>query len=583
MPSCLLRRRVLSFAVAIVLGAACPLAAGAQLVVTPPAGATTLGKDLVLEFRLPAGFAGAAAELEVAVTAAGGGRLLDEAYPLRAGGQPDHFVYAAPTRADAAPGRYPLTMTVRGPGGELTWQGEVEVAFGKEWTAARITYFIQSRGLLLFLGLVFLGGVLMSATPCIYPMIPITLAVIGAQTQKQGVGKGFLLALTYGLGLAIVYGVIGVISATVFSGITAFLQSPVVLVPIALLMVAMSFAMFGAYELEAPAFLRNRLQGAGGGRAGVVGAFVAGMVAGLVASPCVGPFLAALLVWVGSTGSVLLGFWSLFIFGLGLSALLVAVGTFPSLLGSLPQSGGWMETVKRGMGLLLLYMAFFFVRPGLVLPERIFYPLLGAVTVLVAVFLGAFDHLTPESRWWDRTRKGLGILVLLCGGWLLARTVVPDLLPAPAVVAAPAAGAAAAPSATAAGADPSQPGKVEWELVRTGEGVQTLLAARIAEAGAAGKPVMIDFWATWCVYCKKLDKAVWVEPAVVAESRRFVTIKIDATKPDDEDMTAVKEMFKVPGLPTVAFVGRDGRILHAKTLSGWHEPAEFLTVMRSIE
>lgn len=559
--------------------------AAQTLTVEVPEDPVEIGKDLEMVLEIPAAEGIALDRLAVRVEVTGGPEtpLLDQPFPLRAGDGAGEFVFAAPTLRTAHPGTYDLRLTLTTPAGESVWEGEVAVDYGGEWNAERITYFIENRGLLLFLGLVFLGGVLMSATPCIYPMIPITLAVIGAQTQEKGVGKGFVLALTYGLGLALIYGVIGVVSATVFSGITALLQSPAVLVPIALLMVSLSFAMFGAYELEAPAFLRNRLQGAGGQRAGLVGAFVAGMVAGLVASPCVGPFLGALLLWVGSTGSVFLGFWSLFIFGLGLSALLVAVGTFPSLMSSIPQAGGWMETVKRGMGLLLLYMAFFFVRPPLVLSEAIFWPLLGAVTVLVAVFMGAFDRLSPESHWWDRTRKGLGVLVLLTGVWLLGRAVLPSLLPttvvsAPATMATtPAAGAAA----TTAAAQPL-PDKVQWEIIRTGENVGDFIDAKIAEAQATGQPIIIDFWATWCAYCKKLDKVVWVEPEVVRESLRFITIKVDATKADDADMAAVKERFRVPGLPTVAFIDSEGRVLHGKTLTGWHEADVFLETMRTV-
>ncbi|MDY0108794.1 MAG: cytochrome c biogenesis protein CcdA [Candidatus Krumholzibacteria bacterium] len=571
-----------SFATVCLLVCSAALTVHAQdLQVSVPADPIVIGRDLELALQMPAEIGADASRLnvDVAVGTAAPGPLFDDPLPLRATGQPGCFVWIAPTLPAAQPGAYPLVVTARYEDREYRWEGEVAVAFGGEWSAGRITHFVANRGLVLFLALVFLGGVLMSATPCIYPMIPITLAVLGAQAQDKGVAKSFLTALTYGLGLALVYGLIGVVSATVFSGITAFLQSPAVLVPIALLMVALSFAMFGAYELEAPAFLRNRLQGAGGQRAGFVGALLAGMVAGLVASPCVGPFLAALLLWVGTTGNVLLGFWSLFCFGLGLSALLVAVGTFPALLSNLPRSGGWMETVRKGMGLLLLYMAFYFVRPPLVLPETVFYLLLGAVTVIVAVFVGAFDRLESTSHWWHRGRKGLGILGLVAGFWLLGRVLVPTLWPPATYSAPPGIALAGAPAAEVAAALPDH---VQWEVVRTGENVQALLAAKIEESQATGTPIIIDFWATWCAYCKKLDREVWNVPAVVQESLRFITIKVDATRPDDADMAAVKQMFRVPGLPTIAFIDTNGRILHGRTLSGWHDAAAVLAAMRAV-
>ena len=377
--------------------------------------------------------------------------------------------------------------------------------------------------------MVFGFGILMSFTPCIYPMIPITLAVIGAQSTDKGVAKGFLLALTYGLGLALVYAVIGAVSATVFSGVTAFLQSPVVLVPIALLMFGLSFAMFGAYELQAPAFLRNRLQGPGGNRAGVFGALVMGMIAGLVASPCVGPFLGALLLWVGTTGSIGLGFWTLFVFGLGLSVLLVVVGTFPAAMGSLPQSGGWMDTVKKGMGLLLVFMAFFFLRPGLVLPAKIFYPLLGAVTVVVATFMGAFDRLGRDQllvgphpqgpRPALPRRRSLAPRRLLGPLWLAAaatedrddagrRRRRPGDRPTPRPL----------PSPPPARRSPRRSRSRSSTPARTSAPSSTRRSPRPRRPG---QPVVIDFWATWCKVCQVLDKKVWVDPAVIAESARF--------------------------------------------------------------
>ncbi len=529
------------------------------------------------------------APAQIAATATGD--FLAPPYPVKALGG-GRYEFAAPVKPDAEPGTFALTLAVTYPGdsgaAEATWAGDVQLDFGGKWSSARITWFIANKGLPLFLLVVFGFGILMSFTPCIYPMIPITLAVIGAQSTDKGVVKGFLLALTYGLGLALVYAVIGAVSATVFSGVTAFLQSPVVLVPIAVLMFVLSFAMFGAYELQAPAFLRNRLQGPGGNRAGVFGALVMGMIAGLVASPCVGPFLGALLLWVGTTGSIGLGFWTLFVFGLGLSVLLVVVGTFPAAMGSLPQSGGWMDTVKKAMGLLLVFMAFFFLRPGLVLPAKIFYPLLGAVTVVVATFMGAFDRLVETSSWWERTRKALGLLFLAAGLWLIVGSwvhygwLLPPLNNGPVTIAAaPAPAATASPSASEAKTATALPPKVAFEVVHTGENVRAFLDAKIATAKETGQPVVIDFWATWCKVCQVLDKKVWVDPAVIAESQRFQAVKIDCTDMDPE-MEAIWAEFQVSGLPTIAFIDSRGEILHGKTVTGFKEAAEMAALMASI-
>jgi thioredoxin:protein disulfide reductase len=558
-------------------------ATAAELQVVPHAAPYEIGQDLVLEFQLPGGADLPTGQLDAKSDA----DFLAPAYPIKALGG-GRYEFAAPVKPDAAPGTFPLNLTVTyvGDAGPTvaTWGGNVSLDFGGKWSSARITWFIANKGLPLFLLVVFGFGILMSFTPCIYPMIPITLAVIGAQSTDKGVVKGFLLALTYGLGLALVYAVIGAVSATVFSGVTAFLQSPVVLVPIAVLMFGLSFAMFGAYELQAPAFLRNRLQGPGGNRAGVFGALVMGMIAGLVASPCVGPFLGALLLWVGTTGSIWLGFWTLFVFGLGLSILLVVVGTFPAAMGSLPQSGGWMDTVKKGMGLLLVFMAFFFLRPGLVLPAKMFYPLLGAVTVIVATFMGAFDGLGAASSWWDRTRKALGVLFLAAGLWLLVGSwiqygwLLPPMKAAPgtAVVVAAPRGTIAEPTTST-----SQPAKVPFEVVHTGENVRAFLDAKIATAKATGQPVVIDFWATWCKVCQVIDKKVWVDPAVIAESQRFQTVKVDCTDTDPE-MEAIWAEFQIGGLPTIAFIDSRGEILHGKTVTGFMEAKDMAALMASV-
>ena len=559
-------------------------------VIAPPAA--TIGADLVLEIIVRTDSPPLAADaLRVEIT---GDALVGEPYPVKVLTDEGltgtvRLEWAAPVPADMSPGEKSLALVVTGTGGSATWQGTVAAQYGDDWSDDRISNLIESRGLAFFLLLVFGFGILMSLSPCIYPMIPITLAVIGGQSQEKGIAHGLVMSVTYVLGMALVYALIGLVVATVFSGLTAFMQSPLVVGPIALLLVVMAFGMFGAFELQAPQFLRDKLQGPGGSnRSGLIGVFIMGMVAGLVASPCVGPFLNALLLVIATTGDWLLGFVSLFVFGLGMGLLLIGVGTFPALLGSLPQAGGWMDTVKKGMGLLLVAMAFWFVRPSIFLPEAVFYPLLGGTSIVTAIFLGTFDPVVSGGHWWDRTRKGLGIIVLVAGLYLLGGSflayglLMPSPLPTP--VAAPVLTAtipAGVPAPPAAAAAASLPGTVQWEIVATGQGVKTFLDAKRAEAKAAGKPMMVDFWATWCVYCKKLDKSVWNVPEVVAESQRFVTVKIDATAPDDQEMASIKEEWSVAGLPRVIFIDSRGEFLPGRS-TGYQPAPKILEIMQGI-
>ncbi|PJA76195.1 hypothetical protein CO151_03600 [bacterium CG_4_9_14_3_um_filter_65_15] len=589
----------------LLLGLAIPTdaqTAGGALAVSIGDGLATIGQNLQMEVTVtpPTGQSLAPGTWDLQVSG-NGGPFLDEAYPVEILEPPSgpgstttlRWTAPVPSGAEVGPRELHVVFTGNWSDGSpvrLTWTGSVPVDYGSDWTADKISSYIERKGLGLFLAAVFGFGLLMSLSPCIYPMIPITLAVIGARTQDKGPAHGLMLSVTYVVGMALVYAILGALSATVFSGITAFMQSPYVLVPIALLMAGLALSMFGAYELEAPAFLRDRLQKTGGGQGGnLLGVLVMGMVAGLVASPCVGPFLAALLVWVATTGNVMLGFFSLFTFGIGMGMLLIGVGTFPSLMGSMPSSGGWMVTVRNGMGLILLAMAFYFVRPGAVLPATFFYPLLGITTVLVAVFMGAFDSVTPETGWWAKTRKGLGLCTLTAGLIILLigfslHFDLPSLLPvqdalqtAETVRVTPTDQTRGTGSAESV----SAPREIEFTVVQSGPGAQDFLTAKRAEAKAAGKPMLIDFWASWCVYCKKLDKLVWHDPAVAAEAARFVTIKVDATAPDDDEMTAIKEELKVPGLPRVVFIDSRGKILDGLS-TGFQEADKMLDTLQKV-
>jgi thioredoxin:protein disulfide reductase len=578
-----------------------------------------IGKNLFLDIviELPAGTTLAQEGLSIVATTSDGEPLLEKAYNLEISTPAEQHQngarlgFVAPINSKVLPATRAVTLTLSGVTGDGSpatgqWTGDVVVDFGDDWDSDRVTAFFDSKGLPLFLLAVFGFGLLMSLSPCIYPMIPITLAVIGAQSQDKGALHGLKMSVTYVVGMAFVYAILGVLSATVFSGITAFMQSPTVLIPIAVLLVGLSFSMFGAYELQAPQFMRDKLQGPGTGGTGMVGVFMMGLVAGLVASPCVGPFLGGLLLWVATTGNWVLGFFSLFIFGLGMGMILIGVGTFPALISSMPQSGGWMDDIKKSMGLLLVAMAFYFVRPGSVLPEGIFYSLVGITCIITAIFFGAFDSMTSGAHWYERTRKGLGLVVFIVGLYFLGGTLLTHgfMMPSPLAadreiavqvqqVAVPETQGLTKSTKTVSTTTTDSPGtdallpvevphKVQWEIVKSGTNVGAFLEGKRAEAMASGKPIMIDFWAEWCVYCKKLDKKVWNQPEVVKESARFVTLKIDATITDDADMAAVKEMFQVTGLPTVAFIDSRGQILQGQKIGGFKDHESMLKIMQDI-
>ncbi len=599
---------LLSLSLLCLLAAGSALALDAQVVPAEHPEKVEIGKELILRFDIqwPSQSSLDASSLQIEANAGEDGEFFSTPYPPKVVDSQKgraRVEWAAPLPDDLKPGDRALALQIRATdaaGAPIigTWSGSIKVDFGDEWSANRIQNFIDERGMFLFLLLLFGFGLLMSLSPCIYPMIPITLAVIGAQSKEKGVLHGLTMSLTYVIGMALVYAIIGYLSATAASGIIAFMQSPVVMIPVAILLLLLSLSMFGAYELQAPQFMRDKLGGPGGGqRTGLVGVFLMGMVAGLIASPCVGPFLGGLLLMLATTGNGLLAFVSLFIFGLGMGVLLVAVGTFPALLGSLPQAGGWMETLNRGMGLLLVGMALYFLRPAVVIPAVYFFPLVAVILVIVANFMGAFDSQGPGTGWWDRTRRALGIMVFITGVMLFVgsnlqngflgkawRSVLADSIPETVAVSGGAPLAVAQGTSevalTQAVSEPL-PHKVPWELVATGNGVKAFIDGKRAEAKAAGKPMMIDFWASWCVYCKKLDKAVWNQPEVVKESLRFVTVKVDATKADDEEMTAIKEQYKVPGLPRVIFIDSRGEVLHGRT-SAFKHPDEMLEIMKSI-
>ncbi len=382
--------------------------------------------------------------------------------------------------------------------------------------------------------LAFLFGVLSSLTPCVYPVIPITVAYIGSRSEGKGRSAGFFLSLAFVAGLAMVYATLGAVSAKAGQAFGALTQTPWVGLPIAALFFVLSLSMFNLFEFKLPAAFTNRIEQTkqkGKGR-GFVGAFLIGALSGLVASPCIGPLILAILVVVAATGSVALGFLYLLVYALGLGVLFVVIGTFAGALASLPKSGGWMDGVRVIFGSLILAAAFYFA--GLYLPKTAFLVvgLLGLWSVVLFLLFGAKRHFFSVPM------RVAGII--LCA---LAFVVVLPMLPAMA--------------GHAEGGAPWRPS----------------LEAGFAEAASRSKPILVDMRADWCVACVELEKKTWPDKEVQKWLGTVVPVRLDMTKNTDADQ-AIMKRYGVRGLPTVILLSPEGKELGR--FVGYKSPAQIL-------
>lgn len=414
-------------------------------------------------------------------------------------------------------------------------------------------------GYLMALGIAFVTGLLLSFSPCTYPMIPITVSIFAG--QQRSVGRGFVLSLVYVGTMAVLYGIMGLIVSLVGGVFGAWLASPAVVIGIVVVFVVFSLSMFGLYELQVPQSIRQKL-GTTKTSGGVGGAMVLGVVAALVVSPCVGPFVAGILLYVATSGSPAFGFLVLFVFALGLGTLYVLIGTFSSAINALPGSGEWMVTVKKFFGFVLLLMALYFLRT-LVSPSLTAI-LTGLLLVAFGVFGGGLDQLTAGSSSFLRLKKFLGILAFLIGGYLLIGSVISQGLILP-----PA--SEWMPTAAISGSEARE--EIAWET-----DLQTGLARALNE----GKPVLIDTWATWCVNCKVLEKKTFGNAAVIAEARRFVPIKVQLEKAGTPSTIEFMDRFgmKHYSLPTTLLLDSKGNV--QRIMRGVVGPEDLITYMGQV-
>ncbi len=415
-------------------------------------------------------------------------------------------------------------------------------------------------GYFLALGLAFITGVLLSFSPCTYPMIPITVSVFAG--RERSVGKGFMMSLLYVVSMAVVYGIMGLIVSLVGGVFGAWLASPPVVIGIVVVFVIFALSMFGLYELQVPASLRNKLGRTSGG-GGIGSAIVLGIVAALVVSPCVGPFVAGILLYIATAGSPVVGFLVLFVFALGLGTLYIIIGTFSSAISALPGSGGWMESVKKFFGFVLLLMAVYFV--STIISPELTAIATGVILLVLGVFGGGLDRLTPEAGFFLRLKKLIGVVALLVAIYLLGGTILRSGLILP-------------PASEWLPTGVASSETVEKNLIPW----STDLEGALQQAKADGRPVLIDTWATWCVNCKILEKKTLNHPSVVEAAARFQPIKVQL----ENSGTAITQAFmarfglKHYSLPTTLLLDSSGNV--HKIISGVVSPEEMIAALQTV-
>ena len=399
---------------------------------------------------------------------------------------------------------------------------------------------------------VFFGlGLLMTFTPCVLPMLPILSSLIAGSGASPR--RGFILSLAFVLPMALTYAGVGAAAALAGANLQATLQNPWVLGTFGLMFAVLALAMFGFYELQLPAVLRNRLNNASQGQRGgtVGGAATMGVLSALLVGPCMTAPLAGALLYIGNTGNVLTGGLALFAMGLGMGVPLLLVGTLGARL--LPRPGDWMNRIKVLFGFILLATAIVFV--SRVLPESLTLGLWGAWLLAVALSLLALvQKIASESG--RLVSRYLALLLGLWGGAMVlgAAAGAKDPLQPLAFLTA-----TAAPAQTAAAND----FMARFAPVKT----EQALAARVAEAGQRGQWTLVDFYADWCVSCKTIEHEVFADPRVQLALADMQLLRPDVTANDADDQELMRA-HQILGPPTLLLIGPDGEECRGERIIG---------------
>ena len=393
-----------------------------------------------------------------------------------------------------------------------------------------VSNLLEKNGILLGLIFVFLGGLALNLTPCVYPLIPITIGFFGGQSEGN-TRRLAMMGVFFVIGLAVTYSVIGVITALTGAVFGALLQNPVVIIFVALILVGLSLSMFGVYEFKLP---DKWVAKAGGAKGGYFGAFFMGLTMGIVAAPCIGPFVLGLVTYVAAKQDALFGFIMFFVLALGLGTPYLFLAIFSGKIKNLPRAGEWMQAVEHIFGLILIGMAVYFLLP--LFPKEISGYILPVYMILAGIYLLFFEKKAKNIKIFQTIKILFSIIIIGIAVYILI---------------------------------PTERNEINWQPY-----------SEAALAKIDGKGAIIDFYADWCIPCKELDALTFSDETVIRESKKFETYKADMTKSLSPEVSALREKYKIVGVPTVLILNSKGEEMNR--ITGFVAPDEFLKIISDV-